>query len=601
MPQTKQYYQGLFQEMLDEDSKRDAMYRSIDAMFHNVWDLPQPLRKIEWIRKVVSTDPSDALRTATRVLSTVAPKFYYQPLYDNVATKDVANNIERAIDWNFKQASRRRARVERSLVASCLRYDMAAANVVDLDHQFKALTNLESHDARRVGAARRYGKYAITVHNPQYVHARWSDLFLEAVLLAKVMPAQRFVDFWGKSAAQKIIEAAGGADQLYEYSVSVYDYTDLEDRVVLAFPHPHGTLVTPKSDTGAIEILREPHEMSFIPWAIREGGETLDHQAEYQVSPLLGSVYQTDAWDTQNIALSLMMSEVIAYSAAPRMAIRKMSGETIEIDYGEVNRPIELGPGDEIIQLSPPIYDQNLQMVIDRFSSQMNKSTVARFLQNLDFPSGTAFATINAVIQSAANALDPYKSLGEEVIGEVGAQMMYWSDYTDTPLIGYGTEKSDKGKQYVVKPGEDFDVDQLYLSAKLTTHVPTDYLQRINAAVMMAQNLKMPVARVLEDLDITDPETALLEYYSEQMDEAAFQQLQQQIQMAQQQAQLAAQQAQMPQQPQGTGEGNLPSFDNIGGQSFNPAFQGEPPVEGAPLTREQVTGRDRQGMPLQEL
>ena len=57
--------------MVQGDTKRDEMFRAMDAMWQGDWSLPQELAELRWIHKVVSTDPHDAVRAGSRVLSSV--------------------------------------------------------------------------------------------------------------------------------------------------------------------------------------------------------------------------------------------------------------------------------------------------------------------------------------------------------------------------------------------------------------------------------------------------------------------------------------------------------------------------------------------------
>jgi len=59
-------YQTMAQEMIAADAERDRMLRAMDDMWQNRWSLPESVRGLRWIHKVVSTDPHDAIRAGTR-------------------------------------------------------------------------------------------------------------------------------------------------------------------------------------------------------------------------------------------------------------------------------------------------------------------------------------------------------------------------------------------------------------------------------------------------------------------------------------------------------------------------------------------------------
>ncbi|MDH5508645.1 MAG: hypothetical protein OEZ02_15595, partial [Anaerolineae bacterium] len=315
------YYQTLAQEMVQADYERDQMLRAMDDMWHNRWSLPKNVADLKWIHKVVSTDPHDALRAGTRVLSSVEPRIKLHPLGPNDETRANTDKIERALGWHFKNASRRRrASVLRDIVLSALLYDEVVAQVVYLPHQVEAMRAFEG-DTRRLEAAQRYGPYSIIVRNPRQVHVRYSDWMPEAVLLKKVLRSDEVVDFWGKKAAKLKTHLNRKENRQMDY-VTLYDYMDLDHRVVWAVPQQGaGALSAPlgEGEGGAVQILREKHDLGFLPWVAKVGGTTLEDGGAHQRIPLLYSVYKAGQWDTQNIVETLMTSEVIAYAAAPRL------------------------------------------------------------------------------------------------------------------------------------------------------------------------------------------------------------------------------------------------------------------------------------------
>ena len=74
------YFQTIAQEMIAADRQRDQMLRAMDDMWQARWALPPTVAGLKWIHKVVSSDPHDAIRAGTRVLSSVAPRLTVHPL-----------------------------------------------------------------------------------------------------------------------------------------------------------------------------------------------------------------------------------------------------------------------------------------------------------------------------------------------------------------------------------------------------------------------------------------------------------------------------------------------------------------------------------------
>src|SRR3990172_2242025 len=100
------YFQSIAELMINADRERDRMLRAMDDMWHNRWALPPNVAGLKWIHKVVSSDPHDAIRAGTRVLSSVAPRLTVQPLGASGEGRTRAEQVERALAWSFRSPSR---------------------------------------------------------------------------------------------------------------------------------------------------------------------------------------------------------------------------------------------------------------------------------------------------------------------------------------------------------------------------------------------------------------------------------------------------------------------------------------------------------------
>jgi hypothetical protein len=515
------FYQSIAQEMVQKDGDRDRMMSAMEQMWRGEWALPRQVADMKWIHKVVSTDPHDALRAGTRVLSSVAPRIKVHPLGPNEESRASADKIERALTWHFNNASRRRrASVLRDVVLSALLYDEVVAQVVYLPRQIEAVKAFNG-DARRLEAARRFGPFAVLVRNPRQVHVRYSDWMPEAVLMKRVMPVQEAIDFWGRKAnkLKRTLKERDFAEMKY---VTLYDYMDLDVRVVWAVPQVDGAILTAPAGaegTGGVEILREKHELGFLPWVAKVGGTTLEDDPAHQRVPLLYSVYNTKQWETQNILETLMASEVIAYAASPRLKVQGPSDE-VEVNYGEPGRMAYVPPGHDLSNLAPPGMDVSLAVIADRVAQRMGKSTVPRVLQTGDFPSGTAFATLNLATQSGIKSLTPYKELAEQALADVFTHMLYWIHHSGEAVVAYGRRRDDPGEQFTLTP-EEVDVENVYIDVELTADVPSDRMARVNAASMAVRELGYSKERALEQIGEDDPQVILTQARAEALDEAA--------------------------------------------------------------------------------
>ncbi|MBT7819506.1 MAG: hypothetical protein HN672_09190 [Chloroflexi bacterium] len=210
---------------------------------------------------------------------------------------------------------------------------------------------------------------------------------------------------------------------------------------------------------------------------------------------------------------TLLTSEVIAYAASPRLKVEG-PGDGVEVDYGEPGRMAYVAPGHSLSQLNPPGLDSGLEAIAERVGNRIGKSTVPRVLQTGDFPSGTAYATLNLATQSGIKSLNPYKELAEESLSDILMQMLAWVKQENVPLQGFGTGRDAVGKHFTINPNT-YKVEDLHVSVELTPDVPTDRMARINAASMAVRELGYSKRRALEQIGEGDPDVIREEARSE--------------------------------------------------------------------------------------
>jgi hypothetical protein len=455
----------------------------------------------------------------------------------------------------------------------------------------------------------------------------------EAVLLAQVRRAKDVADEFGDAAREALKELLALPPGEEEAFVVLYDYWDYEVRVVWAVvSDARGTPVGnfgPDTTVGTQVSLKtrgkakgasgrrgEPmvilppteHGLDFIPWALRMGGSNLEKDEEHKRRPLLYPVRQSGLWKSQNIARTLYFSEVFAHAAAPRMKEEGTNPAEAEVDYGDPTRKAKVPTGNVLTPLNPPAIDQALSEIDDRMTSSTNKSTVG---QLSSLPSGTSFAAVNLYTQTELSKLKPYQQLAEDAIADVLEIMLLWTAFTGIPLEAYGTGKEDRGLEYVIEP-EEIPTDAIYIDVELKPDVPTDRLQRINAAAIAVNSLNYPVESALEDIGVNDPQTAMRQRFYERMVEGMVNNqirqqqmelemgMQMQMQQVQQMQEMEAARAMQMQEAQAMmGPQGIPGAEGMG---YNPAMGGIPPALLNPeATMEGQTGFARGGQGVVEV
>jgi hypothetical protein len=309
-----------------------------------------------------------------------------------------------------------------------------------------------------------------------------------------------------------------------------------------------------------------------------------------------------------------MISQAIAEVGSPKRKKTGPGAAAIETDMSEPGGDYLVPPGSDVIDMQERGLDPALREAVDRLVGAMQSSSVPPILMNAQVQPGESFSGYNLRMQSAIGQLLPYKRLSEAWYEQACRLVALWSQHTGTDLEGYWKEKRKSG--FIKIDADQLDAESLRIQFELTPDTATDRLQRINGATMIARELRVPVADVLEELGETDPEGRFEAWMREQFDLTYLNAMLQRIQMEasgqmQQAIQLAAQQMQQQQipgpqmTPQESGGLGAPVRTNprgipgAEGQGVNPAAGGMPAAQTMPsATREQQTQRTQTGEEL---
>jgi len=623
MGQTLNYLNGLFKEMIENDKPRNDHFRAIDTVIEFGLELPAELKEKKWMRNIQSTLPAEVMVVGTKTLSTIGPTVNIQPLNSNAETIKLSNAREQNIMWQFKRMEERsRHGMLSDLVESALRYDSIASFTVPVKWQ---LQGQKGNTPSRYKAALDNGGFIDIISNPKDIHSRFSPLGLDKVLDAKVVRVMDAVALYPE--AKNLIAELKEEPKKSEFFVSVYNYWDYSERLLsISKIGRHNELVSPY---GGDVIIREPMELPFLPWNIKEGGTSLATGAAHMARPILSPIVHANQLELQLIVQSMAFAEATGYAAAPRAKITSHDGETINVEYGDIQSKIILKPGESYEPVQPPQIDSNLLVIFDRIEASFNRLAGLKALASLDSPSGTAFATVNAQIKVATAALAPPKKLAERALSSMSENMLRWTAHTGDDLLGYGTQDGSLGVEYKIE-AKHIDPKEIYTSVTLSHHIPTDELQQINAVTILMKEVGISFIDAAKKLNIPNPEELQARYRQEQLDnaelaiaikmrnaEADLQIQKKQMELEagiqqQMQAQQAMQQQQQP--PQQGGGANAESESQArlanngqrdprsvaqapGGQGFNTARGGSSPNQADPegLTREGATGLDSSG------
>ena len=578
-------------KMIREDNPRNEYFQKCADAYHCIYELPPELKLLPWVHKHVSQKLHNALAASRRVLSTKHAKIKKIPYVGDTANKKKANEDERNLEWQLRNASQLRSdRIESDFVESALLYKCVGAMVIDIDWQIKQAKALNM-DTTAMERARRISRFVVNVYNPAHLHVQRSVYGVDTVLLAYRRSATEVIKEWGKENIPQEIKDI--ADKEDSDTIYYFDLMNHETRSVW---------VQNDKESDPYWIMNETdHGLDFLPWVEELGGSALEDDVAHKYQSMPYSVIKSGALETQHVMGTLMLTDAIAKAIPAEFVEEGPNPERATIDAMDPHGTIKMAAGNTLKALQKSGIDPKLAELYDRSSMDVQQSTIPDVLMGGALPSGMAFSTYNLATQTAIGQIKPFKELAEKGIAQVCRLMLMWVRHTGVPLTAYGVQdRGDLGVSYTINPDE-IDPTALYIEAELIPVKPTDDIAKWNAG-SIANQVGLPREYVLEDAGVDDPQGALKLWEAEKIDEhllekwkakemMALEQEAMAAQRAMEQEAMAAQQAQ--EQPQ---QGMIP-----GGQGFSVGEGGTPPIQANPpenQLREQVQGKTRTGEPL---
>src|SRR5688572_14922397 len=594
---------------LDADFMKDCT--AYDSMESMSWDLPAGLAVHEWVRKRVSTEAHDILKTATNLFDVHHPKWEILPR--GPADADQAEELERWLEWHMLLANRHG---DQEAFRQMLRYSTKYNRITA---QLDYLPYWISKDSEEWADAIN-NPFCIKTHNPANVRYEMGSYGLRWVAAVSNIPAAECIDHWdayqgdskyGKKikAALKKIETLLENDE--EARLMYVDYTDKKKRWVFAYVVPNEQvdvyIEPPEGKDGKrgefIEIMDGDNELGFINWVISVG--TSD--------PLLYSMHHGGLWENQCFLDTIADSVVLRRAFFPLIKHSSASGKPLEVDYTGAEAVIEMNAadGESAEVMSPPPLDPGIREMMDRNSQKGASATGLKGLQNVEMGGDAAFASVNARIQLSKATLDPYIRNFEKAAVELARLVFLWIHKSDNTITGYRTKtknvKKNKVKGQKINIGKnDFDPKTMVIQCELLSNAPSDEMQRMNVYSQAVQiGLPIPKKQIVERMDWGEGDVLEADWIKEQVQQMALANFQKrmegmtEIELAQlmQATQQPPPQAAPP--PQALAGMSPPEQMNSGaapgmipeGMGNDPAMQGTPPAMSAPQMTTMETRR----------
>ncbi len=506
MPVPKlEWFKGRSNYLESQNTERDKMFDEMNDYRHGVWSMDQEMTEIDWVhesRDPIFTQQGDS---AKHILADVRPSISLTPYSPGDDDKDVADRHEKGLRWLLDSTSRRRqATIVQDVVASAVDYAEVTAQVVYIPQQIKDI-KAAGGNAKRYEAMLRRGPFAVIIHNPKTVYARYSDMGAEEVELKIKEDPHNVIDLWGTK-ADKLKKALKDTKGTIEMGV-LRDYTSYDWRCVWF-------------EWGGedYEIERSEWPWPFMNWVCRYGGTSLEETGDFQRKPLLANMYHFDLYDDLNRVRSLRFSEMIRTASRAKDVFQSDTRTSPDVDASSGDLYVHIDTEEKIIPQPDNVPDTAMSTLYAELREDVQKSGISNMLLGADVPTGAAFASINIVTESALKVLRAPQALAQFSVADILETMLLYIHYDDSEVISYGTGKTDRGEQYLMK-GSEINPENLYISVKLEADLPTDYQARtvtaraqIDAGINSREN-------AMEDIGVKNVSEVREEIESERMDE----------------------------------------------------------------------------------
>lgn len=582
-----EYYREKARQLIKSKKQDIDLFADIDEAFSHSWELPTEVASLPGMRKFSSTDAHDALSAAIKTVAAASVNLDVIAPHPGEDNAQIADEIQTAMQhqWNLlKKRSVMNPWWE--MVESAVKYGKVAGQLVHVD-------NLPE-TGKKKKYVKRFGDFALILHNSASVFEDYSPQSLDGVLLAQSM---RFVDvrrLYGEK-ADDLLDSTKKNEELatneYEMEVYVYDWTDFDDRLVWA--EASNTMNGGSEDS--VILKDEKNKLPFINWFVRRTND-----------PLMKAIVETRLIKNFNILLSLRYYTVATLAAYPRMWSRTPTGEGLDVNWTDPGGQIQMRVGEEAGMNPSPSTDENINKIIDDTQAKVYQATqIARSLTSLEsIAPGTPFSTINAMREAGIASLGEITRILTDALEDIFCHMMYWSQYMNKPMRGrrkFDTDPLDsmmsKGAQVFVNL-HDFNLSDIEIEVELRPDATTDRQGRANLAIMLMEKLHVGPQQAWEIAGVRNGKQSNAEWMAYQVALAELEAEKRRI-VGAVDVELAGavNQQQQPQQPPPQPpqqDQTQPQFEAAKGMNNQ---QGGQPV--APLapqaTREQVSGRDVSG------
>jgi hypothetical protein len=521
---------------------------------------PSGLPSEAWTKITLSPDPRNVTNNAVRMLTNTDPKWKVPGRSANDQNiKKISSNLELFAQSAWKNAGRIRGKP--------VHFDLALMGLLygEVDFAIKMTKDI-ADSAGKVDSARAK-RVAMTtpllfdVYNPYFCYPRYDSLGLNAFAFSNTQTKAQIVSIYG-DVADKLLTDKKGYD-----TFTFNEFWDTENHMVWL------------DEFADKPLLNAAHGLPFIPIVSKvvEGSELFSRDTTQQTrQPFLYALWKSELWKRQNLALTVMYSQIFAIGANPTFIYKRNEpGKHIVPDFNTPGGSIEIENNEDYSALAKNVIDPSVLKGLDTANQLSVESTMYKSTQGEALGGNAPFSMVSLLAGLGKLPLVPYQRVISDAIGEgmhKGIEML----------------KLKGGKSAFITPQgvQPFDLktvpDDFEIYGELDTNMPSDTRQNVVMATqaIQAELISLEYARE-EYMNIGQSDQMEEDIISEKLIKA---QAEAEIQTKIQQAMQAAQPQQNP-----DAQNQLTNQQNVGTQPGVPNL----PLQGAlptPLEQQQPLG-----------
>jgi hypothetical protein len=575
------------------------------------------LRDEDYYVQFTSPIGRDIVQQATNIYSTQSPKWDVLPR--GLGDIDVAEKMERAIEWHFfKAAQMGEKRFHSQALIHAIKYNRVCAQLEWLDdYQFCVKLYHPGTIVYEYGSKL---QWVAVVNNVSAVSIleHWNDFAQEpSSNEARTKKNGGVYNADKIDAALKRIQKFVDDDE--EQRMMYVDYTDEKTRHVYCWPvsddkidDSFGYDDEGKEVDDLITIQDKDNSLGFINWAVATG----------EGDPILAPLLKANLYQNINDAETIKRTKAYRIVFEPMYLQEGVSTERPDIDYSGGQVVITAPVGSKLTKLNPTPLDPAFNELSAQDNQIARGSIGVGDTANIDI-SNVQHSTLATEIRLRLAQLDPARKVGEQVYTQLAHLMFRWAKKNKKVLKAVRLySKNDsllKGSEIVIEPDE-INLDALYITCVIMPNNENDKMGITNQISMLKQSgVAIDDDQFIEMLNMGSPEVLRTKYEKQEIRRAALEaqkitiqgeaqnilqqemakfqaQLQIETNAAMQQMQMAQQAQMMQQMPQQQIPGQvapdqgipMPSDQAMQSQGFNGAAGGMAPQTANPdLTQAQ--------------